>query len=83
MPPPTLSADNRQLLQSWLMEFRRTWNEGSLDVWVRRLPTPDTPLRLAVAATIAFPAAGDGATAAIAAARYLKDGNWPSRKDEG
>ena len=42
-----LSAEQRRLLQSWLAEFERDWDETRLAEHVRRLPPPQDPLRLA------------------------------------
>jgi predicted Ser/Thr protein kinase len=40
-----LADDKRQLLESWLVEFDLSWDEGRLASWVRRLPPRGDGLR--------------------------------------
>jgi serine/threonine protein kinase len=35
----SLSYDDREVLESWLVDFDLTWNEDRLRAWVRRLPS--------------------------------------------
>jgi hypothetical protein len=42
-----LSDDKRQMLESWLVEFDLSWDEGRLAAWVARLPPPGDCLRRA------------------------------------
>jgi tetratricopeptide (TPR) repeat protein/predicted Ser/Thr protein kinase len=49
----TLSAEDRRLLDTWLEEFSRTWDEQQLAARVRRLPPAGTPLRQAALVALA------------------------------
>jgi hypothetical protein len=40
-----LSDDQRQLLESWLIEFDQSWDEHRLALWVRKLPARGDRLR--------------------------------------
>ncbi|HUT88198.1 MAG TPA: protein kinase [Thermoguttaceae bacterium] len=41
----TLSDQQRDELESWLLEFDRSWTDDRLALWVRQLPPPGRPLR--------------------------------------
>src|SRR6266542_4319765 len=41
-----LSPTDRQLVESWLREFLRAWDENRLAAFVRKLPAAGHPLRL-------------------------------------
>src|SRR5215831_4203941 len=43
---PSLSEEQRRLVQSWLAEFERDWTEGRLAARTATLPSPGDPLRL-------------------------------------
>jgi serine/threonine protein kinase len=45
-----LSAEKRQLIESWLAEFDQSWREGLLWERVKKLPPAGNPLRLAALA---------------------------------
>ena len=45
--PVVLSEANRQVLETWRVEFERSWDEGRLAAWARQLPPSESPLRLA------------------------------------
>jgi predicted Ser/Thr protein kinase len=41
-----LNEDDRRVLEEWLAEFDRSWDEGRLAARVRELPPQESPLRL-------------------------------------
>jgi hypothetical protein len=60
MPPVStpLTEHDRRVLEDWLAEFDRTWDEGRLAARVRELPPPESPLRLP--ALVRHPSSFDG-----------------------